>query len=140
MYVRRAKGRPRTFLVQKWAEVKRRILKAHLPLLGYTRAQSRSGTASPFDHPFTSQLTWVVARKPDAFNATSTSRIQTRAAESESPGISRTLAYAIDCMDNTQLHLAKVEVECTAKRTGLSGSLLDRRRLTTAAFSSGVAL
>lgn len=39
-----------------------------------------------------------------AGDATSTSRIQTRAAES--PGISRTSASAIDHMDDTQLHLA----------------------------------
>lgn len=58
-----------------------------------------------------------------AGDATSTSRIQTRAAKS--PGISRTFAYAIDSdhMDNTQLHLAiprEVGGEWTArKRTKL---------------------
>jgi len=40
-----------------------------------------------------------------AGDATSTSRIQTRAV-AESLGISRTFAYAIDHMDDTQLHLA----------------------------------
>lgn len=98
------------FLAQKWAEVKRGI-SGNLKPAAWASArasQRRSGTASPFDPPFTSQLTWR-ASLPYRRDATSTSRIQTGAAES--PGISRTSAYAIDHMDDTQPHLTKVGVE-----------------------------